>query len=88
MKDKLEELYYLILRLNKHRVRHDWSDLAAAAAVATNKWDQTIGFGAPEKGLEHLNLWKMLGQDKTWSPGRKLEKRRFFLILQGKKSNS
>ena len=51
-------------------------------------WDQMIGISTLEKGLEHFNLWKIQGQDKTWSRRRKQGKRKlFFLILRGKWSN-
>lgn len=50
-------------------------------------WDQMIGISAPEKGLEHFNLWKIQSQDKTWSQRSKWGKRKFFLNLRGKWSN-
>ena len=52
-----------------------------------NIWDLMIGISAPGKGLEHFNLWKIQGQDKTWSQRRKWRKRKFFLILRGKLPN-
>ena len=56
--------------MGPHRVRHDWSDLAAAAAVAVHNLTQRY-FYWPLKYIFPTCNYTMVNRQTRWLPGRK-----------------